>query len=180
MEKGQENPPQDQALAHRVRWADLDSVFEHMGDNASVGEASNGIHLINDREHVAVRQDHEVRIPNEYLQESYVGQRDSDLRKAREMLLQAKQERPSYKPDIRLGLATTFLGWFLGGLSSSVNLASLPGILMLCVAPCGAVGLFVAFIFIRKEEKQGKSDLAERVLEHLADPDDKETKTDEH
>lgn len=51
---------------------------------------------------------------------------------------------------------------------------------MLCVAPCGAVGLFVAFVFIRKEEKQGKSDLAERVLEHLADPDDKETKTDEH
>lgn len=99
MEKGQENPPQDQALAHRVRWADLDSVFEHMGDNTSVGEASNGIHLINDREHVAVRQDHEVRIPDEYLQESYVGQRDSDLRKAREMLLQAKQERPSYKPD---------------------------------------------------------------------------------
>ena len=115
MEKGQENPPQDQALAHRVRWADLDSVFEHMGDNASVGEASSGIHLINDREHVAVRQDHEVRIPNEHLQESYVGQRDSDLRKAREMLLQAKQERPSYKPDILLGLATTFLGWFLGG-----------------------------------------------------------------
>mgnify|MGYP003160152088 CR=1 FL=1 len=62
MEKGQENPPQDQALAHRVRWADLDSVFEHMGDNASVGEASNGIHLINDREHVAVRQDHEAGI----------------------------------------------------------------------------------------------------------------------
>ncbi len=54
-----------------------------MGDNASVGEASNGIHLINDREHVAVRQDHEVRIPNEYLQESYVGQRDSDLRKSK-------------------------------------------------------------------------------------------------
>ena len=154
MEKGQENPPQDQALAHRVRWADLDSVFEHMGDNTSVGEASNGIHLINDREHVAVRQDHEVRIPNEYLQESYVGQRDSDLRKAREMLLQAKQERPSYKPDILLGLATTFLGWFLGGLSSSVTLASLPGILMLCVAPCGAVGLFVAFIFIRKKRSR--------------------------
>jgi hypothetical protein len=180
VEKGQEDPPQDQALAHRVRWADLDSVFAHMGDNTSVGEASNGIHLINDREHVAVRQDHEVRIPDEYLMESYVGQRDSDLRKAREMLLQAKQERPSYKPDILLGLATTFVGWFLGGLSSSVNLASLLGILMLCVAPCGAVGLFVAFIFIRKEENQGKSDLAERVLEHLADPDGKETKTDEH
>lgn len=41
---------------------------------------------------------------------------------------------------------------------------------MLCVAPCGAVGLFVAFIFIRKEEKQGKSDLAERVLEHWRIP----------
>lgn len=34
-----------------------------MGDNTSVGEASNGIHLINDREHVAVRQDHEVAFP---------------------------------------------------------------------------------------------------------------------
>lgn len=180
MEKGQENPPQDHTLAYRVRWADLDSVFEHMGDNTSVGEASNGFKLINDREHVAVRQDHEVHIPDEYLQESYVGQRDSDLRKAREMLIQAKQERPSCKPDIFLGLATTFLGWFLGGLSSSVNLASLPGILMLCVAPCGAVGFFVAFIFIRKEENHGKSDLAERVLEHLADPDGKEIKTDEH
>ena len=55
MEKGQGDPPQDQALAHRVRWADLDSVFVHMGDNTSVGEANNGIHLINDREHVAVR-----------------------------------------------------------------------------------------------------------------------------
>lgn len=61
-----------------------------MGDNTSVGEASNGIHLINDREHVAVRQDHEVRIPNEYLQESYVGQRDSD---------REKQGRCSFRPS---------------------------------------------------------------------------------
>lgn len=180
MENNQDISPQEQVSPRGVTWGDLDTLFEHMGDGTSTNEAGNNIHLTDDSDHVALREDHEVHIPSEYLQDSYVGLRVSSLRRAREQLIQAKQERSSCKADVILGLATTFLGWFLGGLSSSVALNTLLGILMLCVAPCAAVGLFVAFFFMRKEESQSKSDLAERVLEYLADPDEKEPESDEH
>lgn len=161
-------------------WGNANELLAHMGNGANAVDASNEVFLTDDKDQVAIRQDYEVRIPSAYKQDSYIGQRDSDLRKARDLLYNARQQRPSILPDFILGLATTLAGWFLGGLSSSSSVSGIVGILMNYVAPSTAAALLTAFFFLRKEDRLKINELADRVLDHLANPDDEGSDYNEH
>lgn len=153
-----------------------DNLFARMNEQPRVEEASTfningGVGV--DGGHIVAQQHNEVVIPASYMSDGFVAHRESDLRKARELLNGVSDKNLSIKSEVYLGLSTTFLGWFLGGITSGVGIATVYGALMYCVAPSAAVGFFVAFFFTRREAIQDTKELADHVLEYLADPDDK-------
>lgn len=131
-----------------------------------------------DKNHVIARHDAEIRVPDEYKRESFVLQRDSDLRKAYSLLRAAEKAKTPVRAELLLGLGTTALGAFLSLVFTASEL-SVFWVAIVVVLAASAVGLIVAFCFCRKTEERSTHDLARRVLELLAAPKEKEN-PDEH
>ena len=131
-----------------------------------------------DKNHVIARHDAGIRVPDEYKRESFVLQRDSDLRKAYSLLRAAEKAKTPVRAELLLGLGTTALGAFLSLVFTASEL-SVFWVAIVVVLATSAVGLIVAFCFCRKTEERSTRDLARRVLELLAVPKEKEN-PDEH
>ena len=151
------------------------SSNELSGTSAKVEPAAN-ITLTNNGQSILATQNTEVTVPKEYLDDTFVAIRKSDLDKARSLLSEAANTASSAKPvgEIALALATTLLGVFLTSIFSSTPIDSPQGIFSYCLCPVFAVASFAVFLWRRHEASSKMDSLTERVLDHLVDPSSEE------
>lgn len=110
-----------------------------------------------------------IRIPKEEQNDFIVEVRASQLLKARDKLEKvSKPKFPLY--EVLLGISTTFLGAFMGGLASDLILSELKGIIFLVICPIIGVATFVAYVLQRRIDNIISADVANELLHELPDP----------
>lgn len=123
----------------------------------------------------------EVRFTKEQLEDSLVFVRRSELEKARKLLENEASKKEGFPwGEIMLAVATTLLGVSLSSWASLVSLATPHGVFAYCVCPALTVGLFIGFLWFRSAKSTNLKLLAERVLDHLEDPNISEVNAHEH
>lgn len=115
----------------------------------------------------------EVVTPSEYLNDYFITIRSSALIKARKILSEGQNSKDNRKFDIFLSLASLFLGVFVSYLFSPEDVFT-NSTTSTIIYLLGSFALSIIFgilaYFTDKIESMNKTDMAERVLELLVDP----------
>lgn len=124
----------------------------------------------NNRQFVAT-QSTEIRIPDQYLSDSFVCIRQSELEKARAILeKESTSNKRAFLEEASLALSTTLLGVTLSSVASGVQITTAYGVIVYTFLPMLTVALFAMYYTLRSKRNLTSKDAAKRALDYLADP----------
>ena len=102
------------------------------------------------------------------------------IRKIKSVCEEAQKGKFTYA-EVFLGIASLFLGAFLGSLMSQVPYElTFRGILSYTICPIGGIGFGVAYWFCRKNDMKDIKYWAEKVSEYIEDSDEADMEEDEY
>lgn len=148
---------------------------------SDVAKVNVGYFRLTENGSLVTDQPTEVKIPKQYAKDGYVILRQSELAKAYRLLEDARnKDKPWWLSDVCLGLATTLVGVVASSIVTGACLSSLAGVVTYCVFPAMIVGLLAKYFMLRERKAFEKRELAERVLDHLVDPEEVELEQNEY
>lgn len=120
---------------------------------------------------VIAAQESKVLVPKCYKDDDFVMHRGSDLRKAVHLLKEARMTRDSVLPDLLLGISSTILGSFISIFISPQSSYSMTQFVIYLFLGIVMAVTFTIYLNIKVGSAQSCRELAEHVLEYLADTD---------
>lgn len=146
------------------------SQLSDLFDNTTDMPAADTVIISSGNENATTDYQYIVRRPEEYENDFMVEVRASSLRKIRNIIVPAKNQKFSFH-ELFLSISFLCLGATISALSTGILLDSLEGRLLYILCPVISTGTLVSYIFIKKSNLQNLSNFATLVEENLVDPD---------
>ncbi len=112
-----------------------------------------------------------IKTPRPYITENEIKVRESVLRKVRSHLKKIDQNKIDWS-DLFLALTTLSAGIIFSTLLSGVDFGSIQGKISYTAAPAVMTASLVAYIFMKRAEKDNPRQIAKECLLEIPDPDD--------
>lgn len=149
---------------------DIEEIFRETNEN-TVAENSADFSMASDGGRIFSTQSTVVKYPKEYLTESIIPVRSTDLGKARKKI-KLIRDCSSLFTDCFLALSTTLFGLFLGVFFCGLENLTLGKLTAYFAMLLAAVICFFVYFHMRSKAKINADSLASQALEYLPCPEE--------